>query len=227
MVMLQKIEKYVMYRAIIELLEHDEAYNKKRSVINGEELLKLCHERYLLMQELLFPLKEKLGKDIMITNISFAEGLQDDTCIIIEYMNGDKKGYVTLSHLEFDGVETIFNTGNKELKLLIDDNKGLILKTFEEAYRNSFDKEIRISSTSKQFTFNDDNEFFSLRDYLNNGSLLLKINHSDYEKKGQLYLLDDKISVYKNISKKIQESSDILSHAKVYEDELPRVLIKK
>ena len=226
MVMLQKIEKYVMYRAVIELLEHDEAYNKKRSVINGEEL-KLCHERYLLMQELLLPLKEKLGKDIMITNISFAEGAQDDMCIIIEYMNDDKKGYLILSHLEFDGVETIFNTGNKELKLLIDDNKELILKTFEEAYRNSFDKEIRISSTSKQFTFNDDSEFFSLRDYLNNGSLSLKTNHAEYEKNGQLYLLDDKTSIYKNLCKKIQENGNILTHAKVYEEELPRVLIKK
>lgn len=229
MVMLNKIEKYIAYRSALELIAHDEAYDKKKNVLSGEELFKLCYERYLLMEQVLLPLKEKLGKRIEITNVNFAEGIQDDTYIIVEYLNEGKKNYFTLSHLEYDGIETIFNTGDKEIKTFIDENKKDILEAFASAYRYSFDRDLCILTTSKQFAFTDDTQMFSLKDSLNGQVLSISSSYTNYEKNHELYI-PNATSRYNNLEKVISDNNNarnVIRHAKVYEEALPKVLIKK
>ena len=69
------------YRFVLDLIKNTEHYDKKRSVITAEEAFKLCYNRYLLMQKILMPLKRKLGERVDVTDISFANGNQDETNI--------------------------------------------------------------------------------------------------------------------------------------------------
>lgn len=230
MVMLDRMEKYIVYRASLDLILKEESYDKKRNVLNAEELFKLCHERYTLMKKLLLPLKEKLGKEIEITDISFTEGLQQETCIMVEYLDNGKKDFFAVSSLYFDDIEIVFGTSSKAIIELTNNNKGMFLDAFKISVNNFFDQKIYIPTVSKKFTFSDDLDEFTLADTYSGAILSMFLKHSYYEKMGSLYISKNKNSGLKKINKLLDNSDNINStflHARVYEDELPKILIKK
>lgn len=228
--MISKIEKYIMYRAVIDLITREEAYDKKRKTLDGEELFKLCHKRYQMAQELLLPLKEKLGEEMEVTNIAFAQGLKYDTWMIIEYLKNNVKSYLTLSYSTIDNIEMLFSVDNEDAKKVVSQNKDLIIRTFAEGYSRSYDEDLHFTTTSKRFLITDDIETFSMKDSLDGQAINLNTNHSDYEKNKSLSILKNRISQYKNISKILSDDEklvDTLRNVRVYEDELPKALIKK
>ena len=107
--LLDELDKY---HPVFELIKHDESYNKKKNVLTGEEVFKLCQDRYELMQGILRPLKKRLGENIEITDIGFAKGMQDDTCIIVRYNKDDKSHYFSISNTEFNDIEISFTKDN-------------------------------------------------------------------------------------------------------------------
>lgn len=229
MTMLNKMEKYAYYRAVLELIDKDEMYDKRRNTINGEELFLLCHKRYQLMNELLQPLKDKLKEDINVTNIFFTEGFQQDTGLIVEYQKDGRKAYFGISNYDFDTLEFISGTSSKEVKGLADKNQKLFDEAFKICYENDFDEELSIKSTSRRFAFRDDTIKFTLNDTCDANILSISGTHVYYETLGTLFLSKDKNSCYKKINQLLNDErmGKILNHTKIYEDEIPKVLIKK
>ncbi len=227
--MLDKMENYAYYRAVLDLIEKEEMHDKNRSTVNGEELFLLCHEQYRLMNRLLLPLKEKLKEDINVTNIFFTDGFQQDTNMIVEYEKDERKAYFAISNYDFDTLEFISGTSSKDMKKIVDKNKKIIEEAFKICFENNFDEDITIRTASRRFVFKDDMDEFSLNDTCNADILSLSGTHSYYETMGTLLFSKNKNSCYKKVNKLLKDEvmGNILKHAKVYEDEMPKVLIKK
>ena len=228
--MLNKIDRYKIYHAAIDLIEREEAYDKKRSVITGEELFKLCHQRYILMQRILGPLKEKLGENLKITDISFTEGMQQEPCIIVEYCDNDKKAYFAVSNFDFDDIEIVIGFNNKDIRNLIVENKNLFIDVFKLANENNFDQEIHVATTSRKFAFGDELNDFILSDNYNSSIFLIFGKHAYYETMGTLYLSKRKNGIFEKVNQLLDNNENINSaflHTRVYEEDIPKILIKK
>ncbi len=226
---LNKMENYAYYRAVLDLIAKEEIYDRKRSTINGEELFKLCHARYRLMNGLLLPLKEKLSEDINVTNVFFTEGFQQDINMIVEYEINGRKAYFAISNYELDTFEFVSGTSNKDMKDIVDKNKKIIMDAFKLCFDNNFDEDVIIRTTSKKFVYIDDIDKFSLQDTCNAKILYLSGTHNYYETLGNLLISKEKTSCYKKINKLLDEEtmSNIINHTRIYGDEMPKALIKK
>ena len=73
----------IKYNSILDLIKNDELYDKKRNTLTAEEVFKMCQDRYNNVEEILQPLRKKLGENIEIIDIGFANGMQDDRNIFV------------------------------------------------------------------------------------------------------------------------------------------------
>jgi hypothetical protein len=224
--LLDELDKY---HPVFELIKYDESYNKKINVLTGEEVFKLCQDRYELMQEILRPLKKRLGENIEITDIGFAKGMQDDTCIIVRYNKDDKSHYFSISNTEFNDIEISSTDTRLEKLSFVLVNKGIILDIFKEINSNSLDEEVSINSTSKKFIVSDILKTFAIKD-INSKLFTIEGSHSIYTKEGLMYNKERIITQNTKLKELLNDDQNIMNiykHLRVYEEDIPKTLIKK
>ena len=219
----------IKYYFILDLIKHNEVYDKKRKVLTGQEVFELCQTRYDLMQELLLPLKQKLGENIEIVDIGFAKGMQDNTSIVVMYKSGDKHNYFTISDSGINDIEVTSSDNRLERHGFILANKKIIIDIFKCVYENSLDSEFYINSTSKKFVITDNCKSFNIKDA---GMKLFSLegSHSLYDQEGLMYNMEKTMSAYSRLKEILSNEDNILdiyNHIHVYEDDFPKVLIKK
>ena len=224
--LLDELDKY---RSISELIKTDENYDKKRNILTGEEVYKLCQDRYELLQEVLHPLKKKLGENIEIIDIGFVRGMQDDTHIGVRYNKNDKQNIFSISKSDFNDIEIKCSDELLEKLGFVRVNKKLILDTFKRIGEENLDEEVSINSTSKKFVINDTITKFVIRDA---ASKIFSIegSHASFAKDGLMYN-KEKINIGNpKIKESLENDENVMNvyrHLRVYEEDIPKVLIKK
>lgn len=222
--LLDELDKY---RPVYELIKNDEVYDKKRSTLTGEELFKLCQDRFDLMQEILRPLKMRLGQNIEIIDIGFSQGMVEDTSIIVRYNKDDRQSFFTISNLGFNDIE-ISSSDPKFEKYGVLVNKGIILEIFNRVFEDSLDSVINMNSTSKKFIISDTLKFFAIKDVQSKlltieGSHLLFAKEKIMYNKEKITTPNTKLKELLSIDENIQ---NMYKHLRVYEEDIPKTLIK-
>lgn len=219
----------IKYSTVVDLIKRDENYNKKRSILNGEEVFKLCHNRYQKLQEILLPLKKKLGENIEITDISFVHGMQDDTNIFVRYNDNDKASFFTISKSDFNDIEIASTNDRLEKYGFVLINKKIILDIFKQIDNESLDSEFYLNSTSGKFVVKDNCKSFIVKD--NNEKIFsLEGTHSMYKKNGLMYDKEKTICAYQKLKEMLLNDENIIKiyqHLHVYEEDFPKILVKK
>ena len=219
----------IKYASVVDLIKHDENYDKKRNILNGEEVFKLCNNRYKIMQNILLPLKEKLGKNIEITDIGFAHGMQDDMNIVVKYENNSQTSFFTITNFDYSDIDIVSSDDGLEKYDFIMTNKKIILDIFSQIYEESLDSEFYINSTSKKFVIADNCRSFIIKD-INEKIFSIEKLHSLYTKNNLMYYNDRTDSVYSKLKDLLLNEDNVLNiyqHIHIYEEDFPKILIKK
>ena len=230
MVLLNNLEKLRLYRAIITCMQEEEKYNGKRKVMSASEILELSRKRFYLMQSILNPLKESLGKEMEVTNIYFAKDLYGDASIIVEYIDIEDglKKFFTISQYDTNDINISFELYNTDYNSLVNDNKKKINMAFEEAYQRNFDHEIQIPSTSNLFVIDGWCNEVDILDKKSD-ALKLSFNLSDYEKGSKIVTLSNIVCANKNVIDCLNNGVNVqnfIKNVKVYEENVPKYLKK-
>lgn len=224
--LLDELDKY---RSVFDLIKNDESYEKKRSVLTGEEVFKLCQDRYELMQSILRPLKKRLGENIEVIDIGFVKPAEEEGRISVRYLKDEKQYLFSISNLGFKDVEISSSDTKLERLEFVLVNKGLILDTFNQIDKDSLDIDISMNSTSKKFNITDTLKNFSIKDAL--GKLLtIEGSHISYAKDGLMYNKDKIVTPNQKLKDALEIDENIINmyrHLRVYEEDIPSVLIKK
>ncbi len=211
-------------KRIIKLIETEEKHDKK-STVSSLEILKLLKQRFLLMQDILKPLVERLSKEMIITNIYFTIEIDGLFSISISYMKNGVEETVVLSQIEFDELELIVKNQDMQMDDFIANNKKIIIDVFNRGLNDSFDVEKRvIPSTSGSLiltTYNDHLKMCnSYRDDINYLKMLLYFAPEILKTTSSYPILEEKFKDEENVN-------NFLNHVKVYEKDIPYYLSKK
>ena len=90
MSILQEFEN-MKYHFVLNLIKKEEQYDKKRKVITASELHKKCYDRFLSTQEILLPLKKRLGDRVEVTDINFVNSNEDEKNLIYHYADNVRR----------------------------------------------------------------------------------------------------------------------------------------
>jgi len=225
MILLNELEN-MKYRHVLELIKNDEQYDKKRSVISAREVYDLCYKRYLLAEQILMPLKEKIGKEVNITDISLNSGMEEYISFLIKYIKNEKEYILVLSSLDYQDIEIVTSDDLISNREFIDDNRKIILNTFNDIMDSHLDNEIMISSTTKRYAINDTCNLFTIKDA---DIFLLENRKSDYKENALPYPIRIKCN-YPKLKELLQDEKNrlaIYDHIKIYESTIPNLLTKK
>jgi len=212
-----------MHNNINNIIKNDEKKEKNKIVLTASELIQNNYNRYLLMQKVLNPLLRILKKKVNVINISYILS-NDELVILIEYINNNRKGFLSIKELELlDSLEINLDTSKGMFNYLITDYKDLIKEILLIGKREEFYQEYNVLSTSK---------LFKLR-LLDKGSQLTCVtnNTKDYfniiNEYGNDVICDTSYPDIKELMSDEEVLNKFLNHIKVYEIEVPKVLIKK
>lgn len=223
--LLDELDKY---HSVFELIKNDESYNKKKSVLTGEEVFKLCQDRYKLMQGILRPLKKRLGENIEIIDIGFVNGMQGESIISIKYNKDDKLNGFSIINSDFSDIEIKASDDKLEKLNFVLLNKGIIKEVFDSVDKLELDQEIRINSTSKKFVISDILRRFIIKDAT--GKLLtIEGLHPLYIKEGLMYSKESIITPNPKLKELLENEDNIMNiyrHLRVYEEDIPKILKK-
>ena len=224
MVLLNNLEKLKIYRAIVACMQEEEKYNQKRKVMKASEILEISLKRFYLMQDILSPLKDSLGKEIDINNLYFATDIHGDASIVVEYIEDSLKKFFTISQYDTNDFEISFDLYNSNYNTLIMDNKKKINTAFEEAYQKNFDQEVQIPSTSKLFVIDGWSNEVGI---INKGNDVFKLSFDlkDYEKGSKMVIPSSIICANKNIVDCFNNEVNVhnfLKNVKFYEENVPK-----
>ncbi len=216
------------YRFVLDRIETSESYDKDRNVISAKEAFYLCKERFTLVDEALLPLKEKLGNDIIITDILFPDGMQDETCILVKYMRDDKNNSLSISNTDsqVSGMSSDPIITNSDF---IEQNKGLIIKTCRIIRTNFLNQEMSFKSTSGKFMFNDNCNRFQISAN-ENKILTLETGYYNYKKTNSLDSSSKLDSTFPKLMEVLEQEGNVSSlydNLRIYEEDIPKQLIKK
>lgn len=223
--LLDELDKY---HSVFELIKNDESYNKKKSVLTGEEVFKLCQDRYKVMQGILRPLKKRLGENIEIIDIGFVNGMQGESIISIKYNKDDKLNGFSIINSDFSDIEIKASDDKLEKLNFVLLNKGIIKEVFDSVDKLELDQEIRINSTSKKFVISDILRRFIIKDAT--GKLLtIEGSHPLYIKEGLMYSKESIITPNPKLKELLENEDNIMNiyrHLRVYEEDIPKTLKK-
>ena len=228
MSILQDLE-YRKYRYMFDLIKNPEQCDKTKTVITAPEAFKKCHKRYLLMEDVLSPLKKKLGEKVEVTDILFANGMQDDTGMIIKYIKEDHPYILTLSKNDDGEIDILSSQYVAQQEQFVLDNKKMILKTLDNVIDYSLNEDYSVKSTSGKFILKDNCDRFVIKDS-EEKMLSIEGKHANYEKTGGLFDLSRLTCNYPKLKELLLENNNILAfyqHIQFYENDFPKQLIKK
>jgi len=215
------------YRFVLDLIKSGEQYDKKRNVISGEEAFKLCLKRYGLMQNVLLPLKQKLGHRIYVTDINFVNSFDEEMGIIVKYIKDDKQYLLSISNLDYEDINVIATDARVQNTDFVEANRNIILQTFHDISDNNLDDDIIIKSTSGKFLIRDNCDLLNIKD--SDGKVFsIDMKYSNFIKKeGNPSNI---VCNYPRLKDLLTSEEVILSmfeHLRIYEDEFPKELTKK
>ncbi len=226
--LIQEIES-MKYRYVLDLINKDEPYDKKRSVITGEDAFNLCYNRFLLMLQVLEPLMSKVGGDYVITDISVTNEAEDDMNIFIKYLKKDRQHILSISCLDYQDIRIVSSDEDVQMDKFGVVNKKIILKTFRDIIDNSLDEEIMLKSTSGKFVVRDNCDFFNIKSF--DGKMFsMDKKYVDYEKVGSLLIPTRVECNYPKLKEMLLNENNGLAlcqHLRIYEEIVPKELIKK
>ena len=216
------------YRFVLDTMKNAEQYDKKKNVITGIDAFNMCYNRYKLMQEVLNPIKEALGDNITVTDISFVNGMQEETQIVIKYEKEGQQFLLALSNIGFADINIVSSDVVAKQEDFVARNKGKIIRAFKNIRDNGLDDEILIKSTTGRFAIKDNCDTFTISD--TDGKIFrLEGRYSNYEKTGLLYEPARLVCNYPKLKELLLDDNNALSiyqYIQVYDD-FPKELIKK
>ena len=217
------------YRFVLDLIKSEEQYNKDKSVYDANKAFELFYKRYNLMQEVLNPLKEALGENVDVTDISFNNGMPDETHIVINYVKEDKSYLLALSNIGFIDIGIVSSDVVARQEDFVAKNKGKIIRTFRNIRENGLEDEITVKSTTGKFSIKDNCDSFIISDA--EGKVFkLEGKYSNYKKTGLLYEPTKLVCNYPKLKELLLEDDNALAiyqHTMFYEEDFPKELIKK
>ena len=217
------------YRFAIDLINNEEVYDKKRNIVVGTDVFNMCLKRYRLMQGILLPLKNKLGDEIDVTDITFINSNDDEKGIIVKYMKDDKLYLLSISNLDYEDINVVASDLRVQNGNFITANRKVILRTFRNISDNDLDEDIIVKSTSSKFIIKDNCDTFNVKDA--EGKIFsFDSKYSTYEKNGNLnnsLILNCNYPKLKEILENKENIRLIFNHLHFYEEDLPKQLIKK
>lgn len=219
----------IKYRPVFDLIKNDEEYDKKRRCLTAEETFALFHRRFLKMCELLTPLKEKLGKNIVILSIDFNHGMQEYITIVIKYIRDGKQYILSITNLEFELYDIITSDDTIDTNIFLLNNKKIFTNIFKGIDVYSLYDPIIIKSTSKKFAIIDNCDAFTIGD---SDSKLFSVSskHSIYEQEKKLYDYSKINCNFPKLNELLRDSNcafAIYKHLHVYEEDAVNTLSKK
>lgn len=225
---LQELEG-MKYRFVSDLITSEEQYDKKRKVISAYDAYNMCYDRYLLLQNILLPLKTKLGNRVDVTDIKFVSANDDEKGLIVNYIKDNTPYFLSISNIDYEDISVIGSDIRVRNSDFVDNNRGIIIETFRNISNESLDEDITLKSTTGKFIIIDNCDKFMVSDlerkvfstegrYSNYGNSNSLSNPSslvcNFPKLKELLLVEENVlALYKNIH--------------IYEDDLPKELIKK
>ncbi len=227
--MLNNLEKIRIYRAIINAMKEEEEYNKRKNVLSAREVLDLSFKRYGEMLNVLEPLKKSLMREINVTNIYFAKDYQDETAIIIEYQDEEGKKFFTISEYDDGEIDFLFDIYNGNYQKILDDNRKEIFDAFKANREFNFERETVIPSTSKKFVVKEGSNFYGLFDSQEK-NLKLSYNYVESENSKQIIVPYIITSDFKGVNELLKNEANVhnlFENVKVYEENVPKSLLKK
>ena len=217
----------IKYRQILDLVKNNEVYDRKKSSITALEAFQLLHNRFKKLSDIILPLKEKIGKDIEITDIDFNNGMQEDYTIVIKFIKNGKQHFLSISNIEYEQVEVISTDKEIENDVFVQNNKKIFLNIFRGIDEYNLDNKVIINSASRKYVINDLGDYFTLRDSDNKifnitaRNSLFDKNHSIISK------IDCNYSKLKDILESDGNALCLYNHIHFYEDDMDKKLIKK
>ncbi len=218
---------------ILRLVDKEEKHNST-SIISALDLLKLLRKRYILMQKILRPLVEALGKDFKIIDIYFVDNSSDDFAINVVYEKDDKVSYMFICQSDASGDIQVLLDTNPHNSLLIEKNGRLISEIFAIGQEEGFKEHTDIHSTTNLFSLSLHNnnyelsirEIRSLEDYfrLTYGFSMSHIETPNFLDFMQL------VTGFKEVERVMSNQEKLrmfLEHVNIYEADVPKHLIKK
>ena len=227
---LQDIQN-IKYRSILDLIKNEESYDKKQKVISGLEAFYLCHKRYESLQNILLPLKQKLGKDIIITSANITNAMQDEMGIIIKYVKNSKLCMIAISIFDLEAFDIVLSDPEFDNEEFIEENRYIISEIIGNLLHYNYldDPEIQLASCSKKLIIND-----NCNDYLIKSSegkmFTIGTNHRLYDNTKNVYNHDMIVSENNRLTEELNNDeviNKIYSNLRIYEGEFPKGLIKK
>ena len=226
MSIIQELES-IKYRFVLDLIKSDEQYDKKRNVISGEEAFKLFLKRYGLMQNVLLPLKKKLGNRIYVTDINIVNSYEEETGILVKYIKDDKQYLISISNLDYEDINIVATDSRVQNTDFVEVNRSIILQTFRDISDNNLNDDILVKSTSGKFLIKDNCDIFNIKD-LDGKVFSIDMKYSNYLKKD--VSPSNLVCTYPKLKELLTNGvviSSILEHIHVYEDDFPKELTKK
>ncbi len=217
------------YQSVLELIKKEEQHNKNKIVVPAEEVFRKCYSRYLRIQKILLPLKLKLGERVDVTDISFSNGMQEDTAITIKYEKEGKPYVLGLSSSDYEDINIISSDVVVQQEYFVDHNKDIIIDAIKGINNDSLSDQVTLKSTSGIFTIIDNCDSFLIRD-TDNRILSMEGKYSTYAKTGNFFNPAKLVCNYPKLKEVLLENGGALfiyQHLLVYEDDLPNVLTKK
>ena len=227
--MLNNLEKIRIYRAIINAMQEEEGYSKRKNVLSAREVLNLSFKRYGKMISILEPLKSSLMREIDVTNIYFAKDYQDEIAIIVEYQDEEGKKFFTISEYDDGEIDFLFDAYNGNYQKILDDNQKEILEAFKANNEFCFERETTIPSTSKKFVVKEGSNFYGLFDHQEK-NLKLSYNYVDLGNGKQMIVPSLIKSNFRGIDDLLQNDTNVrnlFDNVKFYEENVPSYLLKK
>ncbi len=211
-------------KRILKIIDTEEKHDKK-STVSSIEILKLLKQRFLLMQDILKPLVERLNKEMIITNIYFTIEIDGLFSISISYMKNGIEETVVLSQVDPDELELTIKNRDIQIDDFIANNKRIIIDVFNRGLNDSFDMEKKlIPSTSDLFLLTTYNDHLKIcnnyRDDISYLKMLLYFAPKSLKTTSSYPILEEKFKDKENVDA-------FLNHVKVYEKDIPYYLTKK
>lgn len=221
----------INYRHILELIKNEENFDKNKRVISGLEAFYLCHKRYESLINVLLPLKNRLGENVVITSINFSNAMQDENGIAIKYIKNDKLYMMSFSLCDLGIVDISLSDQEIDSDFFLEENREVFLSMINELNQLGYIDypEIILNSSSKKIIINDNCDDFNIR---NNDEkvFLLGTNHYLYEKDKKIFVPERIFSGNEKINEELLNEDNIqkiYNNIRIYEDDFPKMLIKK
>ena len=220
----------IKYASAFELIKNEEAYDKTRRVVSGLEAFYLCYERYELLRNIINPLKIIFGDNMIVVGVSFNSINQNETVVTIKYVINDKLNIMVINMFDLDILEITLSDSSIDSDILEEDSSIISKIIFELDGYGFFDEsEISLRSSSKKFNVIDNCSDFIIKS-IDEKILSVGTNYYQYNKEKKLYLPDritSESSKLKELLANEENVQRIYSNLRIYEDDLPKRLIKK